>query len=445
MALFHRGFREYLVNGKYSDLTLVSQHNERFRVHRLILAHSSEYFSRLLLGEFRERHQTSVELKYPDPDNVFPIALQFMYSGEAPISTENSIPLLAIADHYLIPELRAYCKQFIMKNINRSNALSGLKKAVEIQSFEIIEFCSSVISKGFDKIPNQPADYAYLPFSVFKNILCHPYLAVKGEFGLFECIVEYVEILEGELSEEQISELMECVRFSKMSFQELQQCSKCPLVPKQLIIETLMHKLRRYEMPDNLELSSEPPNVRFQKRISCTTFEYEFDFDANGVIYYIATSGRTAAWSNPHTSGQLHVSSSQIEVGNASELLNRNPSELWTKDVPASWFTIDFGKCRTVHPSHYTLRHGGNYRADSLRTWDIQGSLDGSNWTVLKRHDKDTSLSDKFASHTWNLPGVTSAFRYFRILQTGRNSSAHNFLVLSGIEFYGDLYEWSQD
>ncbi len=32
----------------------------------------------------------------------------------------------------------------------------------------------------------------------------------------------------------------------------------------------------------------------------------------------------------------------------------------------------DFGKNKTVTPTHYTLRHGGNYRADSLRTWDLQ-------------------------------------------------------------------------
>jgi hypothetical protein len=27
----------------------------------------------------------------------------------------------------------------------------------------------------------------------------------------------------------------------------------------------------------------------------------------------------------------------------------------------------------TLVPNYYTLRHGGNYKADSLRTWDLQG------------------------------------------------------------------------
>ena len=98
------------------------------------------------------------------------------------------------------------------------------------------------------------------------------------------------------------------------------------------------------------------------------------------------------------------------------------------------------------------------YRADSLRTWDFQGyfkkdvsdvvgSIDGKAWILLRKHVGDTSLTDKWATHSWDIhyEGTPQAFRYFRILQTGRNSSNHNFLVLSGIELYGDLYEWQDD
>ena len=46
--------------------------------------------------------------------------------------------------------------------------------------------------------------------------------------------------------------------------------------------------------------------------------------------------------------------------------------ELWTADVPASWICIDLGERRGVVPTYYTLRHGGNYKGDSLRHWDLQ-------------------------------------------------------------------------
>ena len=97
------------------------------------------------------------------------------------------------------------------------------------------------------------------------------------------------------------------------------------------------------------------------------SFEFQSDFDNRGILYYLATNGGTEKWTNPHLINRVKVTASSIEVGKEWEILNATPSELWTKDVPASWFTIDFGPNRAVIPTDYSLRHGGNYRADSLR------------------------------------------------------------------------------
>ena len=109
-------------------------------------------------------------------------------------------------------------------------------------------------------------------------------------------------------------------------------------------------------------------------------------------------------------------------------------------DVPSSWFALDLGDGRSVIPTSYTLRHGANYRADALRNWDFQGSIDGVTWTMLRRHKNDASLNSGFATRTWPVPNQAQAYRYFRILQTGHNSSNHNFLLLSGIELHGELF-----
>jgi hypothetical protein len=68
----------------------------------------------------------------------------------------------------------------------------------------------------------------------------------------------------------------------------------------------------------------------------------------------------------------------------------------------------------------------------------------------LKSHSNDESLTDKYATHTWQLEIPSKqpqphGYRFFRILQTGKNSSKHNFLVINGIEFYGSLFEWPED
>ena len=103
-----------------------------------------------------------------------------------------------------------------------------------------------------------------------------------------------------------------------------------------------------------------------------------------------------------------------------------------------------------VAPTHYTLQHGGHYKGDSLRHWDLQGSIDGKKWFLIRRHNNDCSLNSPFALHSWSIElskreeaedEQNFRFRFFRILQTGHNSSNHNFLMLSGFEIYGDLFE----
>ena len=208
-------------------------------------------------------------------------------------------------------------------------------------------------------------------------------------------------------------------------------------------------------------------NFRLQPRAS---FGMQFEFletgDNNGIINWLATSAGTKPYENPHLTGQyvfynfywtmfywrwyinyiflyfrLTVSASSLGTGHESYLVAQDPEELWTEDVPASWFCIDLGVHRAVVPTYYTLRHGGQYPTDFPRTWDLQGTTDGKDWTVLKKHTSDKSFREAFQSCSWEI-NASKAYRKFRVLQTGHSSRGRNFLLLSGIELYGELYEY---
>jgi hypothetical protein len=69
-----------------------------------------------------------------------------------------------------------------------------------------------------------------------------------------------------------------------------------------------------------------------------------------------------------------------------------------------------------------------------------QGSEDGKEWHVIRKHTMDCSLNGPFATKSWPVD-CQHQFRFFRVLQTGHNASNNNFLALSGIELYGELYE----
>lgn len=131
----------------------------------------------------------------------------------------------------------------------------------------------------------------------------------------------------------------------------------------------------------------------------------------------------------------------------------------WTKAEPHSWMEVDIGKSRAMQVSTYCLRHGtGSGGADSssfsaafskgfkggggLIHWKLQASNSGKDvvnreWDTLSKHMEEKSLSNKLVA-SWPIESSKS-YRYFRILQTGKNSGGGYSLRCSGIELYGTL------
>jgi hypothetical protein len=180
------------------------------------------------------------------------------------------------------------------------------------------------------------------------------------------------------------------------------------------------------------------------------SFEYSgVDFDAAGIVHYLATAALTRAWSNPMTSGLVNVSASSVlsDSHPLSAVVGTNVVRCVTKAEQNSWIMIDFIN-NTVRPSHYSLRHYSSWDSEALRFWTFEGSNDRVVWQLLREHINDESLNSKGATHTWLIdqaqPSIVNSpqgFRYFRILQTGENSNKHHYLACSGFEIYGKLFQ----
>eukprot|EP00743_Colponemidia_sp_Colp-15_P011212 GILK01012475.1.p1 GENE.GILK01012475.1~~GILK01012475.1.p1 ORF type:complete len:714 (+),score=102.50 GILK01012475.1:44-2143(+) len=179
-------------------------------------------------------------------------------------------------------------------------------------------------------------------------------------------------------------------------------------------------------------------------------FVYRHDFDENGVFFYLGTSGRTQGqWHNPHELGQVVVHASSLGAGQLDDFVGRDVTNCRTRNEPGSWFAVDLGEGRLLQPSRYTLR---NRFAGShvLVSWELHGSADGHHWVTIDRHERDSTLRMPGTSATWDVqmePPIAdaifpnddheTAFRFFRLLQIGKNSSGSDNLVISGCELYG--------
>jgi len=178
-------------------------------------------------------------------------------------------------------------------------------------------------------------------------------------------------------------------------------------------------------------------------------FNHQFDFDDQGIIYWIGTNGkRVSEWTNPASANLVYISSNEnLPYGKLKDILSRdvNAINCHTSDNKKAFFTIDLGVW--VIPSAYTLRHSRGYEKSALRNWQLLASRDGEQWLTLYNHQNDQSLNEPGSTATWkinyknpNLLKNNQGYRYIRIQQSGKNSSGqYYYMSISGFELYGVL------
>lgn len=82
------------------------------------------------------------------------------------------------------------------------------------------------------------------------------------------------------------------------------------------------------------------------------------------------------------------------------------------------------------------------YDTEALRNWKLEGSVNGSQWDLLRLHTNDKALALKGATATWPLQPAGRFYRMFRLMQTGPNSNNNFYMCCSGFEAYGLLQLW---
>ncbi len=163
------------------------------------------------------------------------------------------------------------------------------------------------------------------------------------------------------------------------------------------------------------------------------------------MLFHLGTAGDTRAYQNPHAAGAVVASMSSVGTSDPPRFVEHthaSPVHNHTSNAADSWMAVDLKTARLV-PNHYALR-STPYASDyKLRNWALQASNDNATWTTLRQHSSDVSLADQPMSvAAWPLDAAAvggRAFRHFRILQTGPNSSGNNHLMCGGIELYGVL------
>jgi hypothetical protein len=143
--------------------------------------------------------------------------------------------------------------------------------------------------------------------------------------------------------------------------------------------------------------------------------------DETGLFYWLGTGGGEHAWRNPVASRAVKLTKGGRpdwdyggpEGARLFDKTNGDRVQLYETQAGAAdqWLQVELmQEDRLFIPTHYKLR--ASDRGDlAPRDWELQGSVDGDAWTVLRKHAGDTSLAAR-ACKTWELT-ATGAFRFF--------------------------------
>ena len=196
-----------------------------------------------------------------------------------------------------------------------------------------------------------------------------------------------------------------------------------------------------------------PSNLPIDKP---SDFIYEHDFDENGALYFLGSQGKRRIWENPHKIAQVVAFASSVGAGSVEDFVGRATVNCRTHNEPFSFFGVDLGQGRTFLPTHYSIRNR-TFSNCVMFQWHFEGSNDKVNWALLDRRIYSSSIPEenekyeevqqqlvqKGATSTWAIDTDCykelgfDGFRYFRIIQVGKNSSDSDNLALSGFEIYG--------
>jgi hypothetical protein len=156
----------------------------------------------------------------------------------------------------------------------------------------------------------------------------------------------------------------------------------------------------------------------------------------DGVASYL----RKQAGGNPVTGGLIGVSYS---TGNSycEKLFERDWKCYWSSENAADqWLLFDFPK-HQLYVTEYTLKSPNSKAGwNHLKSWLLEGSDDGETWEEIDRREGNNDLNGRSRVKTFACQQPAKV-RKLRLHQIGKNHRNADDIQLSGIEFFGRLFE----
>jgi len=299
-------FTSFYLSKQYADVTLSftplpssTTTPKIIKCHKILLAGYSGFFDDLFSGKItmNKGEYADYILPFPDPGRAFEELLQFIYSQNINITLQNFLSFIELAEFLRMPELLIKLRKFVSSTIIPEIITPSQIKSILHQAFEYAlsnEWIEKLLSSACFILKESLVDidlnivqinqekslekkhFAFnsirdsilikIPFPNFHFLLTKLINEKNIQVpinSLYKFIQRYVILhTEGikymssymypdteansklEINQEQIGILFKYIRFSQLSIKELEEAISDSIVPKHIIIEGMMDRLR---------------------------------------------------------------------------------------------------------------------------------------------------------------------------------------------------------
>ena len=170
---------------------------------------------------------------------------------------------------------------------------------------------------------------------------------------------------------------------------------------------------------------------RYRTHETIETFENNEKY---GIIAHISQ----LCQGNPHTKNEIIVTSSSVYFDHLPENCLDFDKDTYfaSEDHSSQWIMFDF-KQREIILTAYAIRSQYDY-INNLKSWIIEVSKDNVNWTQIDRKVSNEELKESNSVAKFNVNNRIRC-RFIRLKQIGCNWNLNEYLIISGIEFFGKL------
>ena len=264
--------------------TTIRAEGQDFTAHSHVLSAASDYFRALFANELqgKQKQDNLVELNDMKPTTIAEV-LQFIYTGEANISSSNAQDLVVASDYLIIPSLKSNAAQFLSESLNASNCLA-------LESFASQYNCDSLrqatIKYKYQHFVDvvKSEDFLSLGFDQVKELMCEDELNISEEEQVYEAVMSWVK---HDLSSREcfLPDLFKCLRLFSMSKCSIQKILNTEeLVGKSLSCTNILNSgLDFFLFPDRWlgKLLKHRKSIEREEYVIALTggYEYESDYD----------------------------------------------------------------------------------------------------------------------------------------------------------------------